>query len=82
MGKGNHQRRFRNNPPIRILIEGFLTKRKEASFKEIYEYIEKQNIRLVSKTPQRSVYSIMHRMNNLERVGLGKYRLKSVKDLD
>jgi len=81
MDEDNSQerKRIRNKPPIRILIENFLTGKREASFQDIYSYIQKQDIKLVSKTPRNSIFSIVTRATNIERVGSGKYRLKSTK---
>jgi hypothetical protein len=49
-------KRYRNNPPIRMIIQEYLTKHDTASFKEIYDYVRTQPIKLVSNKPENSVF--------------------------
>lgn len=72
----SHSKRYRNNPPIRMIIQEYLTKHDIASFKEIYNYVSAQPIKLVSEKPENSVFSILTRMDNVERVGYARYRLQ------
>jgi len=71
-----HSKRYRNNPPIRMIIQEYLTKHDTASFKEIYNYVSAQSIKLVAEKPENSVFSILTRMNNVERIGHAQYRLR------
>ena len=80
MSEHRRPKQYRSNPTTRVLIEGFLIKRKEASFGEIYGYVESQHVAFISKTPKNSVRSVMYRMENLECLGAGKYRLKPAKE--
>lgn len=72
----SRSKRYRNNPPIRMIIQEYLTKNDTASFKEIYNYVSAQPIKLVSEKPENSVFSILTRMNNIERIGHARYRLR------
>jgi len=77
MIKNISRKRYRNNPPIRVIIEKYLKGKEEASIVEIYKHIQQTSAKLVSKKPKNSVYSIIARMPNVERVRYGKYRLKA-----
>ena len=72
----SHRKRYINNPPIRMIIQEYLAKNDTASFKEIYNYVSAQPIKLVSEKPENSVFSILTRMNNVERAGYARYRLR------
>lgn len=70
-------RRSRNNPPIRTIIEQFLSEHPSgASFEQICKHVQTQAIKLISKTPRNSIYSVLVRMNNVERVAPATYRLR------
>jgi hypothetical protein len=68
--------RYKNKPPIRQIIQEYLEKNKTASFTEISSYVKKQPIKLTSKKPGNSIYSILVRMKNVERIGYATYKLK------
>jgi len=68
--------RMLNSPPIKGVIREFLRhKRDPVSFQEIYEHVMK-NVVLVSETPRNSVYSVLFRMQDVQRINRGKYRLR------
>lgn len=71
---------MKNSPTIKKVIGEFLLYKKEegAYVKEISEYVQK-HISLNSKTPRNSVFSVLTRMENVQRFGPGKYRLISTR---
>ena len=74
---GKARQRYRNTPPIKEVIREFLARKKDgASVQEIYKYVQRF-VAFTSKTPRNSVYSVLVRMQNVERVGPGKYKLTS-----
>ena len=74
---GKERQRYKNTPPIKEIIQGFLAGKKDgASVHEIYEYVQRF-VTLTSETPRNSVFSVLVRMQNVERVGPGKYKLTS-----
>ena len=74
---GKARQRYRNTPPIKDVIRRFLAgKRDGASVQEIYEYVQRF-VTLVSETPHKSVFSVLVKMKDVQRVGPGKYKLTS-----
>jgi len=72
----NNKRGNVNLIPIRVLIEKFMESKGEVSIKEIIEYLNKQKILFITKTPNTKIYYILVQMDNVERVRWGKYSLK------
>jgi hypothetical protein len=68
--------RKKGSPSIKDVISDFMTRNRsrEYSFQEIYEHVQ-EAIGLTSKTPRNSVFSVLVRMADVERVGRGTYRL-------
>jgi len=74
---GKVRQRYRNTPPIKDVIREFLVNKGDgASVQEIYEYVQRF-VMFTSKTPRNSVFSVLVRMQNVQRVGPGKYKLTS-----
>jgi hypothetical protein len=68
-------RRVRNSPTIQEVIRDYLKAKVEpAKFGEIYEYVS-ERVTLAAKKPRASVFSVLARMDGVERVGPGQYRL-------
>jgi hypothetical protein len=69
------KQRIRNSPPIKHIIREYMhSKGDPVSFGEIYEHVSKLAT-LVSKTPRNSVFSVLTRMPDIERVSHAKYKL-------
>lgn len=68
------KKRIRNSPSIKSLIcEYMLNKGDVVSFKEIYNYVQSKAT-ILSKTPQNTVYSIIFRTSDIQRVGKSLYK--------
>ena len=65
------KKRYRNNPSIRMIILEYLAKHPVASFGEICSHVIAQPIKLTSKTPRNSIFCVLVRMDNVERVSHG-----------
>lgn len=71
------KQRVRNSPPMRDVIHGYMVKKgKAASFEEIYTHVS-SSVTLMGKTPRNSVFSVLTRIPDVERVGPAMYRIKS-----
>ena len=69
--------RVRNSPPMRDIIRGYMAKKGDAaSFEEIYTHVSK-SVTLMGKTPRNSVFSVLTRIPDVERVGPAMYRIRS-----
>ena len=67
------QRRIRNSPTIREIIQEFLAGKSEAaSFDDIYNHVVKR-VTLISKKPRASVFSVLTRMPDVVRTQPSKY---------
>lgn len=74
---GKVRQRYRNSPPIKAIIREFLAKKREgASVQEIYEHVQRFVV-LTSETPRNSVFSVLVKMQDVQRVSPGKYKLTS-----
>ena len=82
MREGDKRRRYRNNPPIRVIIQEYLAQRSVASFADIYAHVTSQNVKLTSKTPKNSVVCVLVRMDNVERVSRATYSLRRNRALE
>ena len=70
------KQRVRNSPPMRDVIHGYMVKRgKPASFEEIYTHVS-SSVTLMGKTPRNSVFSVLTRIPDIERIGPAMYRVK------
>ncbi len=70
------KQRVRNLPPMREIIRGYMTKKGDAvSFEEVYKHVSK-SATLLGKTPRNSVFSVLTRIPDIERVGPALYKLK------
>jgi hypothetical protein len=71
------KQRVRNSPPMRDIIYRYIAKKCDAvSFEEIYKHVSK-SVTLLGKTPRNSVFSVLTRIQDIERVGPAMYKLKS-----
>jgi len=71
------KQRVRNSPPMREIIRKYMVKKGDAvSFDEIYGHVSK-SVTLMTKTPRNSVFSVLTRIPDVERVGPAIYKLKS-----
>jgi len=70
------KQRVRNSPPIRDIIHEYMVKKGDTvSFEEIYKHVYK-SVTLLGKTPRNSVFSVLTRIPDIERVGPAMYRLR------
>jgi hypothetical protein len=71
------KQRVRNSPPMREIIRGYMIKKGNAvSFEEIFIHVSK-SATLLGKTPRNSVFSVLTRISDIERVGPAMYKLKN-----
>ncbi|MCX6006119.1 MAG: hypothetical protein NTZ34_02515 [Chloroflexi bacterium] len=69
-------KRFRNHPTMKEIVREFLKKKKGAvTLEELTDHVLK-NVKLVSKTPRNSVFSVLKRMDDVERVSQATYKIK------
>jgi len=69
------KQRIRNSPSVKHVIREYMLRKGDtASFKEIYEHVCK-SATLLSKTPRNSVFSILTRMPDIQRVRPATYKL-------
>ena len=80
MKTGVNRKRYRNNPPMWVVVRDYLAEHHVASFDSIYNHVIAQGIKLTSKTPRKSVYSTLSRMDSVERVGRASYRLRTTSE--
>jgi len=67
---------FRNSPSMKVIIHDYMVKRGDAaSFEEIYEHVH-NSVTLLGKTPRNSIFSVLTRIPDIERVGPAMYKLR------
>ncbi len=75
-GKETSNQRIRNKPSTREVIREFLKREgKTVTYDEIYNYTVSK-VRLTTKTPRNSIYSVLIRMDDVKHVGTGQYKFK------
>lgn len=72
---GGSVRRAVQPGTIRFVVLQYMKKAGCATFGEIYEGV-RRTVKIDSKTPRNSVFSVVSRMSELERVEKGTYKLK------
>lgn len=76
MENGSTKQIIRNKPSIRVIIEKYLLNRNEVLLEDIIKHVNKQHVTFKTKTPRNSIVSILCRMQNVEHLGRGKYKIK------
>ncbi len=72
---GTIRLRYRNSPSIKQLIGEVLRENEEGvSLEDIYIYVLPK-VKLLGKTPKKSIYSVLTKMTNIQKYSSGKYKL-------